>query len=128
VADGSSAYAQRRPTVSWNASNKHDGLTVVRALSACHRSQVVREACQAGCAQSSVTDTAQSLWADGSQPALCTLLILTALVQGRTYLWEVLLDHSSNVLCVVEVQCCINLIENVDGSRLEPAQKPTPVA
>lgn len=39
----------------------------------------------------------------------------------HTHLWEVLLDHRADVLRVVEVQRCINLVQDVDGCRLEPA-------
>lgn len=36
-------------------------------------------------------------------------------------LGEVLADHVPNVLGVVQVKCCVNLVQNVQGAGLEPA-------
>jgi len=43
-----------------------------------------------------------------------------ACMASQAYLWEVLLDHGTNVLGVVEVQRSIHLVKDVDGGRLEP--------
>jgi hypothetical protein len=46
---------------------------------------------------------------------------LQAYIATVPHLWEVLLDHCADVLRVVEVQCCIHLVQDVDGRGLEPA-------
>ena len=61
------------------------------------------------------------------KPLYCsavTMLRLHGCLENESHLWEVLFDHRTDVLCVVEVQRCINLIQNVDGGRLEPEQQP----